>query len=283
MEFQISSRYWSSNLGAIFFQLLVQQQVFGNKFSGFANNFEMSFVSTLRTLRLINDSSSQRSTGSSSGNALRTPSLINESSSQTAMGASPLGQGYCMGGSCIINDCEETLQDIEDIQDNLPTDSLNHQEISPCAPINQLACISQSKSGPIIHQSMYNTFEKSVIEQTRSNDLRTLELSLSMKKMKLKEAELALSYDANHLERSKLAMGISKASFKAEKFKTQVKDLGHAELLKRCLDCLVAGLLIMSISLAYGAFVFSYRRISEATASCASLTQASSPPSCSVI
>lgn len=199
------------------------------------------------------------------------------------MGALPLEQGCCPSDSFIRNGREETSEHFEDVRDNLLIDSMNQHENSPRAPTNQLACIPRSKSGPIIHQPMYSTFEKSVIEQTRSNDLKTLELSLSMRRMKLKEAELALSYDANHLERSKLAMGISKASFKAEKFKTQVKDFRHAELLKRCVDCLVAGLLVMSMSLAYGAYVFSYRRISEATASCAPLTPAScSSPSCSV-
>lgn len=187
------------------------------------------------------------------------------------MGALPLE--HCPSNSFIRNDREEKSEHTEDNQDNLLIDSMDHHENSARAPINQLACVPRTKSGPIIHQPMYSTLEKSVIEQTRSNDLKTLELSLSMKKMKLKEAELALSYDANHLERSKLAMGISKASFKAEKFKVQVKDLRHAELLKKCVDCLVAGLFVMSMSLAYGAYVFSYRRISEATASCATLTK----------
>ncbi|XP_031388497.1 protein CPR-5 isoform X2 [Punica granatum] len=246
--------------------------VFGDKFSGFADNFEKSFGSTLRTLRLINDSSSQRAVGTSFRRTLRTFGLINDSSSQTAAGSPTLAQGGCPGNSCIRDDCEETLQNFEDVQDS----QLNYPEISSHVPTNQLACVTRSKSGPIIQQPMYSTFEKSVIEQTRSNNLKTLELSLSIKKMKLKEAELALSYDANHLERSKLAMGISKASFKSEKFKTQLKDVRHAELLKKCADCLVAGLLFMSMALACGAYVFSYKRISEATASCAPLTQSKS-------
>ena len=73
-------------------------------------------------------------------------------------------------------------------------------------------------------------------------------------------------------------MGISKASFKAEKFKNQVEDTRHSELLKKCIDCLVAGLLIMSVALSYGAYVYSYHRISEATAICTPSTQASVAP-----
>ncbi|PWA70080.1 pentatricopeptide repeat (PPR) superfamily protein [Artemisia annua] len=60
--------------------------------------------------------------------------------------------------------------------------------------------------------SMLTNFEKSVNEQARSNDLKALEISLSMKKMRLKEAQIAVNCDSNYLERFKLSMGISKAN-----------------------------------------------------------------------
>ncbi|TKY73911.1 CPR-5 protein [Spatholobus suberectus] len=123
---------------------------------------------------------------------------------------------------------------------------------------------------------MVSIFEKSMVEQCRSNDLKTLELGLKMKELKLKEDELALNLDSNNLNRSKLAMGESKASFKAEKFKTQLEDTVHDELKKKCIDCLITGLLIMSSSLLYGAYVYSYERITEATESCTPSTQESS-------
>ncbi|KAK8716265.1 hypothetical protein V6N13_043581 [Hibiscus sabdariffa] len=124
---------------------------------------------------------------------------------------------------------------------------------------------------------MLSTIEKSVIEQVHSNDLKTLELSLAMRKLKLKEEQLALNFVSNHLERSKLAMGISKASFKAEKFKNQLEDTRHAELLIMCIDFLVAGLFIMSFLLIYGAYVFSYKRITDATSSCNPSLEESKP------
>ncbi|KAK4790739.1 hypothetical protein SAY86_018043 [Trapa natans] len=244
--------------------------VFGDKFSGFSNNFEMSFISTLRTLRLINGCSSQRATEFSSGSTSRTPSLVNKASPQTGMGASPFEHVYCMGDSYIVDDCKDTLQNTED---DLPAESMNHCEIISQAPINQLACITRSQSGPNFRRSMCSTFEKSVMEHTRSNDLKTVQLQLQVEKLKLKEKELALINETNIMERSKFAMRTWMASFKAEKFKTVVEDSRHAELRRRCLDCLVAGLLIMLISLVYGAYIFSYRRISEATASCAPLTK----------
>ncbi|GJR10713.1 hypothetical protein Tco_0793365 [Tanacetum coccineum] len=48
---------------------------------------------------------------------------------------------------------------------------------------------------------MLTTFEKSVNEQAHSNDLKALEISLSMKKKRLKEAQIAVNCDSNYLER----------------------------------------------------------------------------------
>ncbi|KAJ6774958.1 PROTEIN CPR-5 [Salix purpurea] len=115
---------------------------------------------------------------------------------------------------------------------------------------------------------MYNNMEKSVVEQARSNDLKALEIGVAMKRLKLDEDLLNLTSESNYLERSKLVMGMSRASFKVDKFKTQLEDTRHAELHRKCIDCLVAGLFIMSASLSYSAYVYSYRRIKEATASC---------------
>eukprot|EP00262_Sarcandra_glabra_P014696 TRINITY_DN4348_c0_g1_i1.p1 TRINITY_DN4348_c0_g1~~TRINITY_DN4348_c0_g1_i1.p1 ORF type:complete len:320 (-),score=22.14 TRINITY_DN4348_c0_g1_i1:167-1021(-) len=109
------------------------------------------------------------------------------------------------------------------------------------------------------------------MEQVRSNDLKEFEIALIMKRLQMKESQLALTSDANLLERFKISMGISKASFKKEKLKNQTQDTKHAELLRKCIDCLVAGLLIMIGCLVYGTYVYSYKRITEATSSCASL------------
>ncbi|KAL8134069.1 hypothetical protein AgCh_009220 [Apium graveolens] len=136
--------------------------------------------------------------------------------------------------------------------------------------INQQLYISNNVPS-YMDGTMQNTLERSIMEQSRSNDLKTFEIGLIMKKMQLKEAQIALNSDSNFLERFKLSMGISKASFKAEKFETELKDARHAELLKTCIDCLVAGLLIMLAALAYGTYVYSHQRLIEATASCDSV------------
>ncbi|XP_030463316.1 protein CPR-5 [Syzygium oleosum] len=248
---------------------------FGNKFTRFASNFEMSFGSTLRTLRLISESSSQE----------EVYQLDQQDVTISTSNVSPWGsmdKGSC---SSSLKECREEpvlrhsdgpdhLNMSEEAQQHILRDNINCQ-ISQQREENQLACISRSRSGPVISQPIRSTFEKSVVEQTRSNDLKEFELGLAVKKMKLKEAQLSLTYDANHLGRSKLAMGISKASFKAEKFKNELEDARHLELLKKCIDCLVAGLIIMSLSLLYGAYVFSYQRVAEATESCSPSNQQS--------
>ncbi|KAJ0096288.1 hypothetical protein Patl1_27479 [Pistacia atlantica] len=140
---------------------------------------------------------------------------------------------------------EDTLTTPE-VEPEQTTASFIYKELVLHDQNNQLACASSSSLDSAINKNVLSTMEKSVIEQVRSNDLKALELGLVMKKLKLKEAQLALNHDSNHLERSKLAVGISKASFKAEKFKNQLEDMRHGELLKKCIDCLVAGIVLMS-------------------------------------
>ncbi|KAK4411609.1 protein CPR-5 [Sesamum angolense] len=163
----------------------------------------------------------------------------------------------------------------EQMEENAMMNLMNRQLIlHDIQPEQQLACVSASTSSfnSGVNQTMLSTIEKSVTEQTRSNDLKTFEIGLIMKKLQLKERQLTLNSDSNLLERWKLSMGFSKASFKAEKFKTQLQDTRQVELLRKCLDFLVAGLIMMLVSLAYGTYVYSYRRIIEATEVCSPFT-----------
>ncbi|KAK8977956.1 hypothetical protein V6N11_059584 [Hibiscus sabdariffa] len=241
--------------------------VFGDKFDCFVRNFEKSFGSTLRTLRLINESSKHKEKYLSNDS---NPHNVESSTSDETT-----SRRMCYRNS---NDTKDSYSDVdlpsvstrnqlnihEDVHENIQSGSLNRELAIP-GHVNQLVCVNPKTDTDL---SVISTIEKSVVEQVRSNDLKTLELSLTMRKLKLKEEQLALNSDLNYLERSKLAMGISKASFKAEKFKSQLEDTRHGELLKKCIDFLVAGLLIMSFLLIYGAYVYSYKRITDATSSC---------------
>ncbi|KAL3728799.1 hypothetical protein ACJRO7_033388 [Eucalyptus globulus] len=249
---------------------------FSNKFTRFASNFEISFRSTLRNLRLISESSSQEKMYQ-----LDHQDVTISTSNMHSLGS--MDEGSCssslkeFGAEPVVchSDGPDHLNMLKEAQEHIPRDSINCQ-ISQQREENQLACVFHSISGPpVISQPIISIFEKSIVEQTRSNDLKELELGLVMKKMKLKEAQLSLTYDANRLGRSKLAMGISKASFKEEKFKNKLEDARHSELRKKCMDCLAGGIIIMLISLVCGVYVFSYQRLTEATKSCSPSTQQS--------
>ena len=268
-------------------------------------NFEKSFGSTLRTLRLINESHVKKGghrfknldvEGSTSAVTLD-KGLINEShvkkgghhcnnlNVEGSTSAVTLDKGGCTSNSGIEdfqskeilqkNLTHDRLNDIEEVRENILTDS-NTLELALIGQTNQVTGLFPSTSGSAIEQSI----QKSLIEQTRSNNLKTLELGLTMRKLELKETQLGLNFESNHLERSKLTLNKSKASFKAEKFQTQLEDTRNAELLRKCIDCLVAGLFIMSTCVLYGAYVFSYQRITEATESCTPSPKASTISFC---
>ncbi|KAK6922930.1 hypothetical protein RJ641_011234 [Dillenia turbinata] len=317
--------------------------VSGKKFDCFVQNFEKSFRSTLRTLRLLNTSSlkktdalslldikgSYREPPSMSSNrkgcSIRS-SMENDLQSEVELSSIEAQEKLSMledlqehklvngsfldlaedipysdikGSSFVIpstsrstagfsGDCSATndsqseaalpadtipvsLGTLEHMQENIQLDSVNHELVLH----QQLAYASPGTLSSVTNKSIFNTFERSVIAQERSNKLKTLEIGLAMKKLQLEEKQLALRSDSNVLERCKIKMGIAKASFNAEKFKSQLEDSRYAEFLTTCIDCLVAGLLIMSASLCYGAYIYSYKRITDATASCMPSTKES--------
>ncbi|XP_073044597.1 protein CPR-5 [Primulina eburnea] len=251
--------------------------VFGNKFDSFVTNFEKSFRSTLMTLRLIKESSQNAEETrqkarfrESSCSAARTPLSLDGKEDSTRSSDNNDG----LESFSIRTRNEGSYLTSEQMEDNTQMDLMNRQLVNSLhdEQIKQLlpgAYTITSPSNPSINKfSMLSTVEKSVMEQTRSNDLKTFEIGLIMKKLQLKERQLSLNSDSNFLERWKLSMGFSKASFKAEKFKTQLQDTRETELLRKCLDFLVSGLIIMLFALAYGTYVYSHRRITEITESC---------------
>ncbi|CAL0305317.1 unnamed protein product [Lupinus luteus] len=246
--------------------------VYGDKLDGLTRNFEQSFGSTLSTLRLIYESSASNEGKKINTMKMEIPSsiLTNDKGDSTT----DVLKEDSHSEEFFSAQIQDQFSD-EAIKENFHVDSVS-RGLTQHEPSNIMVPFSSTSSGCVINKPMISTFEKSVVEQCRSNDLKTFELGLAMKKLKLKETQLALHYDLNNLERSKLAMGVSKASFKAEKFKTQLEDMRYGELKRKCIDCLIAGLLIMSSSLLYAAYVHSYERISEATGSCTPSTEEAS-------
>ncbi|XP_076887861.1 protein CPR-5-like [Bidens hawaiensis] len=220
--------------------------VFGGKYDCFVKNFKRSFQSTLMTLKVISEASENIERSYAHGENSSNNFHVN------------------MKESTSTSNFQEQST-IDGLHDSKNSQQLTH------VPPNHL------QSGVNLNQSsMLTTFEKSVNEQARSNDLKALEISLSMQKMRLKEAQIKVDCDSNVLERFKLSMGISKANFKAEKFKTKLEDSRQGQLLKKCVDCLVAGLLIMLACLAYGTYIYSHQNIVEATESCMPIKESGS-------
>ncbi|KAI3866200.1 hypothetical protein MKX03_014926 [Papaver bracteatum] len=251
-------------------------KVYGNRFDSFVRNFEASFETTLRTLRMIDTTFSEKVKDPLVHSRIKDyisevaqPALSEEQVRPLSRSSVRSHHSDAVPSTCGVH--EPSFSSFEERNDESSNDSINQDLILHRQINQQLSSISQNslvshRSGK--NQCMLSTFEKSVEEHARSNDLKSFEIGLKMKELQLKEEKLSVSYDSNRLEKCKLSMGISKATFRAEKFKTQLEDARHAELLKKCIDCLVAGLFIMSACLMYGAYIYSYQRITEITASC---------------
>ncbi|XP_058735731.1 protein CPR-5-like [Vicia villosa] len=241
--------------------------VFGDGLDDLARNFGQSFACTLSTLGSIYESSMGDEENSLNTMKMEFPTCKLTRDKGDCSNDSVVGDDKTEG--VLTGEIKDQTNNCKEVEESFQMDSIRHHGITLHRQSNQLACFPTISYGSgISNNSMVSAAEKSVMEESRSNDLKALELALTMKKLKLKETQLTLNSDLNQLERSKLTMGMSKASFRVEKFKNQLEDLRHGELIKTCVDCLIAGLLVMSSSLMYGAYVYSYERITESTASC---------------
>ncbi|CAN8277543.1 unnamed protein product [Cochlearia groenlandica] len=211
--------------------------VYGHNLGSFATNFERSFNSTFKILKLINESA-----------------FPDQSESNNV-------ESFSLNRSSTIEESSETKETSSLMNEIV----LLHEETR-----HQLSIVPNSLGMSL------TTFERSLEEQARANDLKTMEINLSMRKLMLKETELALSYESNNLMRSKIDLGVSKAAFEAEKFKTELEDTRKAEMVTKIMDCLVGSVVVMSCSMLYGAHVFSKQRIEEVTSICQGSKESSS-------
>ncbi|XP_021736627.1 protein CPR-5-like isoform X1 [Chenopodium quinoa] len=243
--------------------------VFGDKFDAFARNFEKSFGSTLSTLRLIKNSSvdvREDQVRNDVGDC-----ISGETQSISVNNGDRSAKRFDIADGCTIpvnhsTGAQGRMKTVEEEEDIQSADSRN-QDLPLQGHISSQIVISNMRNH-LSNHSVLSTVEKSVIEQTRANDLKSVEIGLIMRKLQLKETQLALNSDLNSLERCKLSLGISRTSFKAEKFKNQLEETRHSELLKTCVDFLVADLLIMSGCLGYGVYAFSYDNLRQLSRSC---------------
>lgn len=221
------------------------KQVFGVKLDCFLKNFESSFVSTLRTPR--------SNTKASAKTEVHSSSKCKEEKNPVDL---TLDKKESYKTDTHVDD---QLSLIEDVKESV-SDSYT-QELPLCKLRNDMVSFIPWPVGSYGNEIAVGAFERLVVENARSNDLKEREIDLKTQNLKLKETQMNLNCESNNL--------------KAEKLKNQLENKRHSELLETCIDCLVAGLLIMCVALSYGAYVYSYHKIFEATAICTSSTQAS--------
>ncbi|KAF3779873.1 CPR-5 protein [Nymphaea thermarum] len=267
-------------------------QVFGNHFNAFIGNFERSFGSTLQTLHSVNHTSLDQQKMASTSSSMEDCVL-------DALPPIVAGNSCCLADETLRNTsrCNEQPGSLsEEVQEHSCTISHGYSYLTRLVQENaastqasstvseesqedgqvvirgqvkqQVACIPPDMTDLKFRQSFLGTFERSVREQVRSNDLKTCEIGLTMKQLQLKESKLMVDSDANFLERLKLSFGFSKASFKKEKLENEMKNAAYSELMKNCADCLLGGLLIMLAFICYATYVHSYDIFIEASASC---------------
>ncbi|CAN6821584.1 unnamed protein product [Brassica oleracea] len=223
--------------------------VYGDKLGSFATNFEKSFNSTLKILKLINESTP--------------PHLLDNNNNVASCDIDRSTIDGCSDSELSAKETSSTTSAYEAIQGGTRTTTSSMNEIVLHEETRQLSTVSRTSSAMPL-----TTFEKALEEQARANDLKSMEIGLTMRKLRLKETELALSYESNNLGKSKLEMNVSRAAFRAEKFKTEQEDSKKADMVHKIMDWLVLSVFTVLASMLYGAYVFSHQRITEAASIC---------------
>ncbi|KAG2593848.1 protein CPR-5-like [Panicum virgatum] len=220
------------------------RNIYGDKLDSFMRNFEKSFSSTLTTLHLVNEMPVYEQCH------IPQCSFKHEDSAAASM--------LSTGG--LQKPSQEIKQDI--------SVSVESQLVLYAGGNQQLNRRTRGISSTEADQQILNAFERSLKEQTRSNELKEFEIGLSMRKLQLKQSQLELNSYSHMLEKMKLSLGFQKASFRGEKLKTEMQDARHAQLLRTLTDFLVSAVIIMSVCFGYGTYIYSYQRITDITAVC---------------
>ncbi|KAJ8769693.1 hypothetical protein K2173_005296 [Erythroxylum novogranatense] len=209
---------------------------FCDDFDFLGRNFEISFGSTLRTLRLINEWGANKREGGL--NHLGVGNSGPNANKRVDYASNSDGEG-CSSRAGLSNIPTEDKSHLPEEQEQcICTDSLNRE-----VALHRQATAAHASSSICGSSSQMSTMDKYFMEQPRSNDLKAWENCIAMENLRLKKEKLALRNDSNDIERSKLAMGVSKAS-------------KRDELLKKCIKLLVAGSIVMSAAFSYATYVY---------------------------
>ncbi|XP_006646613.3 protein CPR-5-like [Oryza brachyantha] len=223
--------------------------IYGDSSNSFMRNFEKSFSSTFRTLHLVNEIPVNEKSHIPECSYKHDDSVAVDSLSSS-------------DSQNLTNEIEQDL--VNTVQSQLVLFASDNQ---------QLTHLRRSRSSPESHKRLINAIEKSANEQAHSNELKKIEIGLTIRNLQLKQSKLALSSYSHMLEKIKLSFGFQKASFQGEKFKTQMQETRDAQILRTLIDFLVSAVIVMSVCFGYGTYVYSYQRITDITSACSATSK----------
>lgn len=216
--------------------------IYGDSSNSFIKKFEKSFSSTFRTLHLVNEIPvNERS---------HIPECSFKHDDSVAVDS--------LSSSDLQNQTNRIEHDL--------VNTVESQLVLFASDNQQLMHLRRSRSSPEADNRILNAID-------RSNELKEFEIGLTMRKLQLKQSQLALSSHSHMLEKIKLSFGFQKASFKGEKFKTHMQETRDAEILRTLIDFLVSAVIVMSACFGYGTYIYSYQRITDVTSACSATSK----------
>ncbi|KAH9315746.1 hypothetical protein KI387_024373, partial [Taxus chinensis] len=121
---------------------------------------------------------------------------------------------------------------------------------------------------PQSQQNFPSTLNMSVRELEKSNHFKSLELMQKLRNLEVQEEQFHVSSQSKNLARQSLELSHSKALFKKNVCIEEKLNKSYIDLSRACADELVAGMFVMLLALAYGAWRHSHALLSEAIALC---------------
>lgn len=232
------------------FATLVEESlanVYGNKLGSFATNFEQTFSSTLKILKLTNECANPHQSNNNDGGSCNLDRSTIDGCSDTEL---------------FERETSSATSAYEVMQGSATATSLMN-ELALFEETLQLSCVPPRSSAMAL-----TTDERFLKEQTRANDLKTVEIGLQIRELRCKETALGLKFESNNLGKAALELDVSKAAFRAEKFKTELEDTRKEEMVTRIMDWLLVSVFSMLASMVLGVYNFSIKRIEDATSVC---------------
>lgn len=181
-------------------------------------NFELSFSSTLKILLLVNETSIRA----------RISSIKVECTKEASCLTSHV-QHDCLG--------VDSSNGSEEMQETIQANDIFNQ-LTRQGQMNQPLSLSSRITSTAYSQPVLSTFERSVSEQTRSNNLKIFELALNLQRLNLKRSRLALHSQANGWKELKYQWAFQKQLLESKNLRCRYLKQGMQNCLRSAgCDC----------------------------------------------